>query len=453
MTKRTDTKKLGFARTQPEPDPRTATWDALRADFLEAFRASQQTADWNTINPEPGQPEEAERRAKAYRDARDKLIGTPAPNGAALAYKLAICTEVWTELEVSAYDGWVADGVSPQEVRAIINGGDDGAKAFLACYFDALALSDVPAAVAQPTPYRAARPFHDPEFSAAVWAAKLAERKYEAALSAFNAADDAAGALPSAEVEMPPLPSELTVPVPGPYIAHMVMTYSDGSVVERGPYDTPTTKELRFPGDILRHFDNDEERAAPLIAVWEEWQDAKKAAREAANPAFTAKRAEATRLEGFVFEAEAEFLSALYKVLAAPVRHPAQIAEKVQLLIRPSTFSDDLTITPDKETWKFGDAASFVLRDVVQMFERSPRTAWHEFIREHRIIFNSRDAVKAAYRARRAGFMPEDVSGIGFPVSNSEDIQIPFQITLGRRDRPGVQVRIATSAGVSEAAQ
>lgn len=78
----------------------------------------------------------------AYAAARDKLISTPAPDGEALAYKLAVVVRAFTGLE--------GDLRKHKDRAWVAQHGDDGDKAALALYLDALTMSGVPAAPYDP---------------------------------------------------------------------------------------------------------------------------------------------------------------------------------------------------------------------------------------------------------------------------------------------------------------
>lgn len=139
MTKNDNSKKLGFARTGAATNA-ASTFAKAQA----AFRAADAALQAHT-----GPEDIPESLGMARHDARETLFGTPAPDGAALAFKLAALAELEDIGEPEHLD-FSGPGVPPIGAHAIIDGDDNEAKAFLACYFDALALSGVQATVAQP---------------------------------------------------------------------------------------------------------------------------------------------------------------------------------------------------------------------------------------------------------------------------------------------------------------
>lgn len=142
----TEKGKRGFAGSQREAAaPSTKVWDDAQAKVRAAFRAFDAAAD--VENSDSLLPAKAEH--DLYLEARDELIGTPAPNGAALAFKIGLYgyTAITDHFDVSA-------GVfQPDRIAKIIGSDDDAEKGLLALYFDALALAGVQATVAQPAAF------------------------------------------------------------------------------------------------------------------------------------------------------------------------------------------------------------------------------------------------------------------------------------------------------------
>lgn len=135
--------KRGFAGSQREAAaPSTKVWADAQAKVQAAFRAFD--AAWDAEGSNSLLPAQAEHNR--YLETRDALIGTPAPNGAALAFKIGLYgyTGITDNFDVAA-------GLfQPDRIAKIIGGDDDAEKGLLALYFDALALAGVRATVQQP---------------------------------------------------------------------------------------------------------------------------------------------------------------------------------------------------------------------------------------------------------------------------------------------------------------
>lgn len=130
---------------------------AARRDAWERAKAAHIEADKAWIGGETAEEESAQIAAAGQ--ASENLILTPAPDCAALAYKLALLLNLSDDPEQRA-----------QAIAAIhIEGGWDE-KGLLACYQDALALE-------------AARPARDPEWDAAAQAWREADAALEVEIS------------------------------------------------------------------------------------------------------------------------------------------------------------------------------------------------------------------------------------------------------------------------------
>ena len=133
--------KRGFAPSQPQTAaPSTEAWEAAKARVVEANRALEAAPDRGN-GPDP---EHAEWHA-----ARDAALGTPAPNGEALAYKIGL----YGYPQITDNFDCAAGVFQPDRIAKIAREGTEDEKGLLALYLDALALSGAPAAPCPRAPY------------------------------------------------------------------------------------------------------------------------------------------------------------------------------------------------------------------------------------------------------------------------------------------------------------
>ncbi len=134
--------RCGYVRPQPnkgaKPDPKVTAWQDAQAAFDDADEALEQACEASGLYAGKDVPTPPVEQA-AHLSARDRLLSTPAPNGVALAHKFAVLVHAYTPLE--------GDLRKPEERQWVIEHGDDGDKAALAVYLDALALSGATATV------------------------------------------------------------------------------------------------------------------------------------------------------------------------------------------------------------------------------------------------------------------------------------------------------------------
>lgn len=136
------TGKRGLARTQATAailGINSPEWDAAKSAFDAAEKVHDEAceAERNRAGGAYDPPAES---LQAFFAARDRLLGTPIPNGEALAYKFAVYCQ--------ATDG--AELRREEDRQWTFEHGDDEERAALAVYFDALALSGVVATVSPP---------------------------------------------------------------------------------------------------------------------------------------------------------------------------------------------------------------------------------------------------------------------------------------------------------------
>lgn len=160
-----DKRKRGLARTQQTAASiggSTEAWDKARSAYEAAERAHDDACEAARAAGRSDVPQDT---LKAFEAARDALLGTQAPNGAALAVKIAAHRTMSGGGAISAPEQW----------HWIAEHGDDEDKGALAIYFDALALAGVTASV--PAPSLARKPWV--EIAREHEAARVAFDQYE----------------------------------------------------------------------------------------------------------------------------------------------------------------------------------------------------------------------------------------------------------------------------------